>query len=464
MEVIDRVLRTIREHDMIPPGACVLCAVSGGADSVAMLLALRALSGRLGIALRAAHVNHGLRGAESDRDEHFVRALCARLEIPLDVHRADVAAIACERGQGIEACARDVRYVFFCDVMRMHGIKRLATAHTAKDNLETALFNLARGTGITGVAGIPAVRREKEYIIIRPMLRLSRADVEAYLSEQGESFVTDSTNASDAYTRNYIRHQVLPALESLNPSLYATAAATQQQLRQDADFIERAVDNAYSDLVQDHSICADAFAALHPAIAGRLVQRIYRELLPDGAQLTAANCREVTSIARSADPSAHADLPGGVIVQREYDYLRFLRSSEPTRLVTRALRIGETTAFPEAGIAISCRVLSNPPKDLRSVHNFYFDYSHIHGILSVRARMAGDKILLVGRTHHTDIRKWMIDHKVPRLQRELVSIICDENGILAVDGLGVAQRVAMNADTCEILEINIFEDTRRIQQ
>ncbi len=199
--MLETVKQTIEDYHMLNPGEPVLAALSGGADSVALLRALLAL----GYPVRAFHLNHCLRGAESDRDEAFCRALCERLGVPLTVERIDVGAQTA--GEGIEAAARRIRYERL--VAAAQGAK-IATAHTADDNLETMLFHLARGTGPKGLAGIPPVRGD----IIRPLIGAERAQVEAYLSELGQDFVTDSTNLSDDYTRNRIRHEVVPCCGS----------------------------------------------------------------------------------------------------------------------------------------------------------------------------------------------------------------------------------------------------------
>ena len=202
--MLETVKRTIADHAMLAPGETVLLALSGGADSVALLCALRAL----GYPVRAFHLNHCLRGAESDRDEAFCRALCERLGVPLTVERIDVRAQTA--GEGIEAAARRIRYERLAAAAQ--GAK-IATAHTADDNLETMLFHLARGTGPKGLAGIPPVRDG----VIRPLIGVERAQVEAYLAELGQDYVTDSTNLADSYTRNRIRHGVVPALRQINP-------------------------------------------------------------------------------------------------------------------------------------------------------------------------------------------------------------------------------------------------------
>ena len=458
MELIHKIRQTIQEEGMLERGDRILCAVSGGADSTAMLLLLHTLAPGMGLSLEAAHLNHCLRGADSDRDELFVQSLCERLEIPFHCRRIDVAEEAEKTGQGIEACAREIRYSFFRDVMEECGIKVLATAHTARDNLETALFHLTRGTGVAGLAGIPAVRSSGSIRIIRPLISASREEIEIWLRKHGETYVTDSTNESDAYTRNYIRRHILPELEKLNPSLYDTAAATQRRLREDADFIRQAVEAAYEDCVENDTLDVRILSELHPAVSGRLIVRLYREIAPDGSQLTGANCDAVLALARSSSPSARMDLPSGVSVRREYGKLRFMRGENAvSELRTRMLKIGGSTFLEEAGLEIICGIESDFPQNFRVIHKFFFDYSHIYGILSVRARREGDSIRLTGHDHTKTLKKAMIDAKIPRYRRGLVPVICDERGIAAVDGLGVDERVAVTPETRQVLCVQIIQ-------
>ena len=202
---LQKVRDTIRAHHMLRPGQPVVAALSGGADSVALLLALHTL----GYAVRACHVHHGLRGDEADRDETFCRALCDAQHIALDVRRVDAAAHAREHGLSIETAAREVRYAA---LEAAAGGSVIATAHTANDNLETMLFHLARGTGAAGLAGIPPVRGS----IVRPLLACTRDEVEDFLASRGQGFVVDSTNLSADYTRNQIRLTAVPALLAVN--------------------------------------------------------------------------------------------------------------------------------------------------------------------------------------------------------------------------------------------------------
>ena len=218
--MLDTVKRTIFDYMMLETGENVLVALSGGADSAALLLSLR----ELGYPVRAFHLNHCLRGAESDRDEAFCRRLCEKLGVELTVERVDIAAAAGD--SAVEETARRIRYARLEHAA--HGAK-IAVAHNADDNLETMLFHLVRGTGAKGLMGIPPVRGR----IIRPLIEVERREIEAFLRERGQDFVTDSTNADTAYTRNRLRQEVVPVLRELNPQAAQAAARLSRQLRQD---------------------------------------------------------------------------------------------------------------------------------------------------------------------------------------------------------------------------------------
>ena len=208
----DDVKNTIQRCSMIKSGDTVIAAVSGGADSVALLHVLYSLQGELSFSLAACHVNHNLRGAESDGDEMFVRRMCRMMDIPLYVANIKVNEFR-QKHDSLEECARRLRYGFFEDIGKN---KLIATAHTASDNCETILINMVRGTALSGICGIPAKRDN----IIRPLLYSTREDVERYCRENELDYVTDSTNLSDDYTRNKIRHKIVPLLREINPALY----------------------------------------------------------------------------------------------------------------------------------------------------------------------------------------------------------------------------------------------------
>ena len=241
-EFLSCVISTLKRYEMLPANTAVLVGFSGGADSVTLLSVLQELSGGFGdvpaFPLYACHVHHGIRGAEADRDEQFCRTFCEERGIPFTALHADVPKLAAESGESLETCGRKVRYGFFEEVsdriLRQHpdlsGV-RVATAHTASDNAETVLFHLARGTGLAGLAGIPPVRDS----VIRPLIELGREDIEAYCEDRGLPYMIDSTNDDVSYTRNRIRHEVLPALEEVCHGATGHIAKTAAKLQRDAE-------------------------------------------------------------------------------------------------------------------------------------------------------------------------------------------------------------------------------------
>ena len=225
------ILKAIEQFSLIRKGDRVTVALSGGADSMSLLYALNSLKNELGISLFAAHLNHMIRGDEALRDEQFVKAECEKLGVKLFCERANIPEIAQKNGESLELCARKVRYTF---LERVSNGGLVATAHTASDNLETMLFNLARGTAIDGLCGIPP----KRDIYIRPLIFVTRDDVEKYCKQESVPFVTDSTNLSDDYTRNKIRHKIIPVLKEINQNAETSAVNTALNLREDASFIK----------------------------------------------------------------------------------------------------------------------------------------------------------------------------------------------------------------------------------
>ena len=239
MDFLDNIRSALAEYKMIEKGDAVVAALSGGADSVSLLHALTELSGELGITVSACHVNHHLRGAEADADMHFCEELCQRLGVELRVLEADVASMQ-QKHESLEECARRVRYDFFAEVSRG---KKLATAHNSNDCAETVLLNLMRGTGLKGLCGVPPVRGN----IIRPLIFCTRDEVEEYCRSRGLTWVTDKTNLSTDYTRNKIRHIILPEMLKINGSLFGTMNLMELSLREDSDFLDNMARQALSE-------------------------------------------------------------------------------------------------------------------------------------------------------------------------------------------------------------------------
>lgn len=267
----EKVFESVRKFKVSYDFTNVAVALSGGADSVSLLCALSESADLLGITLCACHLNHGLRGAESDRDEEFCKSLCQKLQIPIYTKRVDVKTLQ-NKHEGIENAARRARYAFFRKIHESTGAV-IATAHTASDNAETVLLNLTRGTGLRGLCGIPP-RRE---FIIRPLLNITREDVERYLETLEQDFVTDRTNLSTDYTRNKIRLNVIPRLEEINPAFAKSVTRMCEAAREDCEFLEELAERALTETESGRGYDASKIHALPEAVKSRVVRKILED-------------------------------------------------------------------------------------------------------------------------------------------------------------------------------------------
>lgn len=399
----NRLLKFAREQNLIAPGDTVICAVSGGADSVAMLFALYLLREKLGITLEAAHFNHNLRGEESLRDETFVRELCARYEIPLHVASGEIRP----GKKGLEAAARDARYAFLESLLG-----KIATAHTADDNAETILMHLVRGTGLKGLGGI-APQRGK---LIRPMLGITRREVEDFLAEWHLPHVEDSTNETDAFLRNRLRHHVMPLLTAENPRIAENLSQMALRLREDEACLSQL--SRYETLPE-----VETLRTLPSAVRSRMLERFLKEngvREPEDVHIAQAE-----ALVFSESPSASAAFPGGVTLSRQYGHLTANPTGEAFTPVTLTCP-GSTEA---AGIRITCE----PAGELAQSENLLTVCPS--GKISIRPRQTGDKIRLSGGSK--SLKKLFIDRKIPAAVRERIPVVCDETGILGVYSIGV---------------------------
>lgn len=433
----------IREQDLIPAGSTVLCAVSGGADSIAMLHALYRLREKVSFRLAAAHYNHRLRGAESDRDARFVAQfvqLCCGEHrksdgtvlpaVTLYTGSGDVAGQARLRGTGIEETARDMRYAFLRQAAKEAGAGLIATAHTASDNVETILFHLARGSGLRGLGGILPRREE----IIRPLLTVNRRQVEDYLFRHSLPHMEDSSNQNDDYTRNRIRHQILPVLEDISPGFLARMADTAALLRADeACLTAQARELADRAVPREGglSIPAAVIAAAPDPIASRALRLLLGRLWGGDQNCSAVHLNALLRLCRGTDPSAQVYLPHDTNARRDYEALLLLPRLGPIPLETRPLPLpGEVICGPWR-ISVRAEDYSGQPQ---GDWEFWLDRASVQALES-RARRTGDRLTPPGRLGKT-VKKWMIEKKLPRFQRDALPVLDRGGQAAAVAGLG----------------------------
>ena len=433
----------IREQNLIPAGSTVLCAVSGGADSIAMLHALYRLRGKLNFRLAAAHYNHRLRGEESDRDAkfvaQFVQLCCGEHRqsdgtvlpaVALYTGSGDVAGQARLRGAGIEETARDMRYAFLRDAAVKAGADLIATAHTASDNVETILFHLARGSGLRGLGGILPRREE----IIRPLLTATRRQVEDYLFRHSLPHMEDSSNHSDDYTRNRIRHQVLPVLEDISPGFLARMADTAALLRADEACLTSQAQSLADRAVPRNgglSIPAEVIAGAPDPIASRALRLLLGRLWGGDQNCSAVHLNALLQLCRGRSPSAQVCLPHATNARRDYETLLLVPRLGPVPLEERPLLLpGELTC----GLWRISVQAENYAGQLQRDWEFWLDRASVPS-LDVRARRTGDRLTPPGRLGKT-VKKWMIEKKLPRFQRDSLPILDCAGQVAAAAGLG----------------------------
>lgn len=420
--MLNKLRAFLKEQALLSPGDRVIAAVSGGADSVAMLFALYLLRDELGITLEAAHFNHHLRGAESDRDEAFVTDFCGRYDIPLHLGSGRIVP----GKKGLEAAARDARYAF---LRRLPG--KVATAHTADDNAETVLMRLIRGTGLKGLGAIAPVSGN----VIRPMLTVTRDDVEAFLEEYALPHVEDSSNGTDDFLRNRIRHGILPLMRAENPRIGENLSAMALLLRQDEACLQAMIPE---EQVSDVS----RLKAMEPALRRRALERFLKaQGVREPEQI---HILQAEQLLYHWSPSAAMQFPGGVTIGRQYDRLVRLECA-PELPETRLSVPGETCIGGKRFVSEYATDLEERPDSVLVCPV---------GVLTVRSRRSGDTMRLPGGTR--SLKKMYIDRKIPASQRAAVPVLADDRGVLAVFGIGTDIR--FHPDSLPAVRITLIEE------
>ena len=397
--MLNKMLSAVRRYEMVQPGDTVICAVSGGADSMALLWGFFLLREKLGITLEAAHFNHNLRGEESGRDAEFVAKFCDFHDIPLHLGNGNVVS----GEKGLEAAARDARYAF---LKGLNGT--IATAHTADDNAETVLMHLLRGSGLRGLGGVTP----KSGGVIRPMLDVTRAEVEEFLNENYIRHVEDSSNGTDAFLRNRLRHHVMPLLRRENPSIAVGLSAAAQRIRQDALLLDELA--AGIDPTDVVALRVAPGPLRRRAIEGFLRRNGFPEP-------SAEHIAQAERVVFSDNPSARVTL-GGLTLRRSYD--RLCADREQIVLATGVLPLEGVTKLPEIGLAIGTSIVNEPGE---------WTVCPV-GQMIVRSRLPGDELTTEGGTK--SLKKRFIDRKIPQFERSAVPVIADDQGVLAVYGFG----------------------------
>lgn len=423
--MISKVLNTLKTHSMLHRGDMVIVALSGGADSVCLLDVLLRLKDEAGISVSAAHINHNLRGDESDRDEEFVRSICKKADVPLYFRSVDVKALSDKSGEGFEAVGRRVRYEFFDELSKEHNAL-IATAHTLSDVVETALMNMARGASFTGLGSIPY----KRGVIIRPLLDVTRGEVEAYVAERALEYVDDSTNFdADICNRNKVRHKVIPVLKDINDAFEQNYLRLKQSVAEADDFINaeahKLLSSARSEYGYDVKVLADA----HKAVLNYALKLLIEQ---KGAGY---DNRHIELIKAGFDKGCAVDLVGGYTVVIKQGILRIIRDNQKEQF---ELAINNLKDIKFGGKIYSFEELTEEEIKNRKLTSKVVSLDKISKNSIFRTRQQGDRFSLVNRGLSKDLRKLQNEYKIPSELRDMLIVLEDDGKILWAEGIGVS--------------------------
>ena len=435
--MLNKIEKTAQRYNLFQKGDSITVALSGGADSTALLHALVQLGEKYSLNIIAAHLNHKLRGDESDRDEQFVRKMCDDLGVELVCESADIPSLA-KKGEGIEECARRVRY----DFLQRNAKGKIATAHSADDNIETVIFNLTRGSGIKGACGIPPVRDN----IIRPLIMCTRAEIEEYCEKNRLSFVTDSSNLTDEYTRNRIRHNVIPVLKEINSAAGDSFYRFTSAMNDVNDLVDGLAFDALSLAKSDKGYDVERLADLHISVLTRAVQIILNEndSMPDSEHIGSV-------VKLIKDKKGKCQLNGGLFAEVKGNQLVIYGKETKNITVTPCYDfVNKRVTFGE--ISLQSELIS-PDKVNNLLAKNLIDYDKIEGETVLRSRESGDSIRLKKRPQKS-VKKLFCELKIDVEKRDCLPILADEKGVIWIYDVGPDERVAVDEKSKNILKIS----------
>lgn len=419
----NRITKTIEKYNMIANRDRVLVACSGGADSMLLLQYFLDIKDKYNLNVSVAHIEHGIRGQESVSDSEFVRAFCEDNNVPFHILQIDAVKESEKLGLGVEEYSRQRRYAFFDSI----ACDKIATAHNLSDNVETLLFRLCRGTGIKGACAIPPVRGK----IIRPLIEISSDDVRAYCDSHKIAYRIDSTNASNDYTRNYIRNIVIPDLMNINSDFETAVSNFISDINQDTDFIYSYANDVYDKVLVDNKLDISLLKKYDMSIIKRVIIKYFNSY---DIKLDRLHLNSVLTL---LNHNGRIQICGVYYAVSDNGYIRFADFSQK-----------------EKKFAFVSKILKISELDKKSV-DFYCDYDKIIGKINIRQRQAGDKIRPANRNCIKSLKKLFNELKIPQETRDNIPIVADDKGVIGIVGYCVDERVKIDVNTKKILSLRL---------
>lgn len=458
----ERVLESIRMQNLIEEGDTVIIGVSGGADSVCLLLLLLELRETLHCRLEAVHVEHGIRGEESLRDAAFVSRLCEEKGLPLQVVSVNAPTYAAECGLTVEEAARILRYRVFTEAAEalMQGGKavKIAVAHHANDQAETMLFQMTRGSGLRGIGGMRPMRER----IIRPLLRFSQREILAYLCANHQPYCVDETNADNGISRNRIRNEILPLFEEIQPQTVKHLSELSIDLQEAEAYIRKQADAVYVDALmaseeaEERVLRIAPLLETEPLLAKTVLQRAIAEVIPGRKDVQRCHIEDAAALLRKTSGKVLM-LPKQVLIERENDRLRIRRrdTGKADRSPVK-IAVGSVLETDDGYRIRTCKFAYTKgmsiPKD---AYTKWFDYDKIKGDLQFRSRKNGDYLYIDSAMHRQKLQDYLVNQKIPRSERDQLPLVADSDGVLWILGYRISEQIKVSDETTTVIEIEI---------
>jgi tRNA(Ile)-lysidine synthase len=449
----------IRREGLVAAKDRVLVGCSGGIDSVTLLFVLREISHELSFDLGIAHLNHMLRGDESDRDENFVKGLADRFSIPCYARKVDVRAEARKTGKSLQHTGRDVRYRFFDEIAEQIRFDKIAIAHNLDDQIETFLLRIVKGTGIRGLSSIPMQRGR----IIRPFLPAYRAEIESYAKIRVLPFVEDSSNVKSVYERNFVRHEIIPVMERLNPAVKERIYS----LLHDLTLINAIFDSKAAHFLggvkrtEDSDIIVDAYSLkrLDDEVRYRVLASILRERDPAFIPLR-EHIKLIEKILYGTRPNLSASFPRGNVAKKTYENLIFTKEISDQKVEGSFAVSPGTNRLEPLRVTLHIEEVEEQSGDISIAPNIaYFDREKL-GHLSVRTFIPGDRFVPLGLNILVKLKDFFIGQKIPRDVRRNLPLLVSDKDIIWVMGYRIDDRYKVTKDTRSVLKVVAeFNDT-----
>ena len=473
----------IEEYHMVKEGDQILAAVSGGADSLCLLMVLQELQEEKGYGLCVVHVEHGIRGEESQRDAEFVEGYCKGQGIPCKVYHCRAADYAREHRMTLEEGARILRYGFFRKAAEAYGANKIAVAHNQNDCAETMLFQLARGSGLRGLQGILPARagmalRKADHAaegqtIIRPLLCVERKEIEAYLMEKGQGYCNDRTNGEMEYARNKIRHQVLPVLEEVNSRAVAHMGKASFAVAEALEVVGELVQEAEGKYVREQEggiFISQEVLAEKKLIRTSLLHNTLTKAAESSQDISEIHIRQMSELLER-QVGRELCLPynikaervyGGILVaKRQAKKAGMQQQTSPckdARPGSSILLPKGTLELPDFGYRICTKIIENSPdfeKIPKKMYTKWLDYDKIKGIMQLRTRQSKDFLVITADGKRKKLKNYLIDEKIPRQERDSILLLVDETHVLWAIGWRISEDVKVTEHTKRILEIQV---------